>query len=37
MPAKPADIPVLIEETLKTTAVPISPEVAAAVWEEIFR
>ena len=37
MPATPADIPMLIEETLKTTAVPISPEVAAAVWEEIFR
>jgi alcohol dehydrogenase class IV len=37
MPATPADIPMLIEETLKTAAVPISPEVAAAVWEEIFR
>ncbi|MBM3136997.1 MAG: iron-containing alcohol dehydrogenase [Chloroflexi bacterium] len=37
MPATRADIPMLIEETLKTLAVPIAPEVAAAVWEEIFR
>lgn len=36
-PATPADLPMLIEETLKTAAVPISPEAAAAVWEEIFR
>jgi alcohol dehydrogenase len=37
MPATRADIPMLIEETLKTAATPIAPEVAAAVWEEIFR
>jgi alcohol dehydrogenase class IV len=37
MHATPADIPMLLKETLETTGVPIPREVAAAVWEEIFR
>jgi alcohol dehydrogenase class IV len=37
MHATPADIPMLLKETLDTTGVPIPREVAAAVWEEIFR
>jgi alcohol dehydrogenase class IV len=32
-----ADMPMLIKETLETTGVPIAPEVAEAVWQEIFR
>jgi alcohol dehydrogenase class IV len=37
MPTTPADIPMLKKETLETTGVPISPEMAEAVWEEIYR
>jgi len=36
MKATPADIPMLLKETLETTGVPIPPEVAEAVWEKIF-
>jgi alcohol dehydrogenase class IV len=32
-----ADMPMLVKETLETTGVPIPPEVAEAVWQEIFR
>jgi alcohol dehydrogenase class IV len=32
-----ADIPMLLKETLETTGVPIPPDVAAQVWEKIFR
>jgi alcohol dehydrogenase len=32
-----ADIPMLKKETLETTGVPISPEMAEAGWEEIYR
>ncbi|MBS1116959.1 MAG: hypothetical protein H6Q87_1343, partial [candidate division NC10 bacterium] len=32
-----ADIPMLKKETLETTGVPITPEMAQAVWEEIYR
>jgi alcohol dehydrogenase class IV len=35
--ATPADIPMLIKETLETTGVPIAPEVAGAMWREIFQ
>ena len=35
--ATPADIPMLIKETLETTGVPIAPEVAEAMWREIFQ
>ena len=35
--ATPADMPMLIKETLETTGVPIAPEVAEAVWREIFQ
>jgi alcohol dehydrogenase class IV len=31
-----ADIPMLKKETLETTGVPISPEMAEAVWQEIY-
>jgi alcohol dehydrogenase class IV len=31
-----ADIPMLVKETVETTASPIAPEVARAVWERIF-
>ena len=31
------DIPMLKKETLETTGVPISPEMAEAVWQEIYR
>jgi alcohol dehydrogenase len=32
-----ADIPMLKKETLETTGVPITPETAEAVWQEIYR
>lgn len=32
-----ADIPMLKKETLETTGVPITPEMAEAVWQEIYR
>jgi len=35
--ATPADMPMLIKETLETTGAPIAPEVAEAVWREIFQ
>lgn len=35
--ATPADMPMLIKETLETTGVPIAPEVAEAMWREIFQ
>jgi alcohol dehydrogenase class IV len=37
MPTTSADIPMLKKETLETTGVPISPEMAEAVWQEIYR
>jgi alcohol dehydrogenase class IV len=37
MKATPADIPMLVKETLETTGVPISREVAETVWGDIFR
>jgi alcohol dehydrogenase class IV len=37
MKATPADIPMLVKETLETTGVPIPREVAEAVWGDIFR
>jgi len=36
MPVTAADIPMLKKETLETTASPIAPEVAQAVWEKIL-
>lgn len=36
-PTTAADIPMLKKEVLETTGVPISPEMAEAVWQEIFR
>jgi alcohol dehydrogenase len=36
MPATRADIPWLLKETLDTTAAPIPPDVAQAMWERIF-
>jgi len=36
MPVTAADIPMLTKETLETTASPIAPEVAQAVWEKIL-
>ena len=32
-----ADIPMLKKETLETTGVPITPDMAEAVWQEIYR
>jgi alcohol dehydrogenase class IV len=37
LPTTAADIPMLKTETLETTGVPITPEMAQAVWEEIYR
>ncbi len=37
LPTTAADIPMLKKETLETTGVPITPETAQAVWEEIYR
>jgi alcohol dehydrogenase class IV len=37
LPTTAADIPMLKKETLETTGVPITPEMAQAVWEEIYR
>jgi alcohol dehydrogenase class IV len=37
LPTTAADIPMLKKETLETTGVPIMPEIAQAVWEEIYR
>lgn len=37
LPTTSADIPMLKKETLETTGVPITPEMAQAVWEEIYR
>jgi alcohol dehydrogenase class IV len=37
LPTTAADIPMLKKETLETTGVPITPEMAEAVWEEIYR
>jgi len=37
MHATPADVPMLVQETLETIATPIPREVAEAVWGEIFR
>jgi len=35
-PATATDIPMLLKETLETTAAPITPEVGQKVWERIF-
>ncbi|RPI08868.1 MAG: iron-containing alcohol dehydrogenase [Zetaproteobacteria bacterium] len=37
LPTTTADIPMLKKETLETTGVPITPEMAEAVWQEIYR
>ncbi|HTU01045.1 MAG TPA: iron-containing alcohol dehydrogenase [Candidatus Sulfotelmatobacter sp.] len=37
MKATRDDIPMLLKETLETTAAPIPPETAQAVWQAIFR
>jgi len=37
MPTTQTDIPMLKKETLETTGVPITPEMAEAVWQEIYR
>lgn len=37
LPTTAADIPMLKKETLETTGVPITPEIAEAVWQEIYR
>jgi hypothetical protein len=37
LPTSAGDIPMLKKETLETTGVPITPEMAEAVWQEIFR
>jgi alcohol dehydrogenase class IV len=37
LPTTSADIPMLKKETLETTGVPITPEMAEAVWQEIYR
>lgn len=37
LPTTAADIPMLKKETLETTGVPITPEMAQSVWEEIYR
>jgi len=37
MPTTQTDIPMLKKETLETTGVPITPEMAEAVWREIYR
>jgi len=37
MPTTSADIAMLKKETLETTGVPITPETAEAVWQEIYR
>lgn len=37
LPTTAADIPMLKKEVLETTGVPITPEMAQAVWEEIYR
>jgi alcohol dehydrogenase class IV len=37
LPTTAADIPMLKKEVLETTGVPITPEMAEAVWQEIYR